>query len=535
MKYSIITEIKKSNKGNIYLAKVDGHEFPVVVKELKHGNVNVFKALQEMDCEYLPKIHYVEACNEGLLVVEEYIEGELLTDYINSNNMSESQCIDIALQMCDALWTIHNHVPPVIHRDIKPSNVIVNANNRIKLIDFDSSREYKEDVDSDTRLLGTEKYAPPEQYGYSQTDCRSDIYSFGVVLDKLSKFISPKRSNLWKKIVTKCTHFAPDSRFQSVKEIRRELSKIKGSGIRNGVRVGIGLCAIVFMAFIFVLSESMHSDDKGTTDAMITDPVTPETDSAKIGDETYSGEQESSVEQEPFNEHKQIIEQDDKNEELPEYRDVETDSPELVALKEKIRNNHTKVSYFIKDRMTEKDFLLQAKNMYYNPEATLYAIVLYSYQDGSNIRIDMDYLTVENNIITINREFMAQLADGYYRINVMMAENDEISYEWGSYLYVASTDNVGEKYFFLQNTTFEDWGNIMQPVYLVLNNDSGLRISSLLYGDESPVEPEMFQVSEDGRILKISEELFFTFVEGSENTYYVVCEDGTMVEIRIKY
>ena len=349
------------------------------------------------------------------------------------------------------------------------------------------------------------------------------------MLDKLSKFISKKRIKHWKKIVTKCTHFAPDSRFQSVKEIRRELSKIKGSGIRNSVRVGIGLCAIVFMAFIFVLSESMHSDDKGTTDAMTTDPVTPVTDSVTTGDETYSGEQES------FNEHYQIVEQDNKNEPIPEYRDVETDSPELVELKEKIRNNHTKVSYFIKDRMTEKDFLLQAKVMYYNPEATLYAIVLYSYQDGSNIRIDMDYLTVENNIITINREFMAQLADGYYRINVMMAENDEISYEWGSYLYVASTDNVGEKYFFLQNTSFEDWGNIMQPVYLVLNNDSGLRISSLLYGDESPVETEMYQVSEDGRILKISEELFFTFVEGSENTYYVVCEDGTMVEIRIKY
>ena len=527
MKYSIITEIKKSNKGNIYLAKVDGHEFPVVVKELKHGNVNVFKALQEMESEHLPKIHYVETCKEGLLVVEEYIDGELLTDYINSNNMSESQCIDIALQMCDALWTIHNHVPPVIHRDIKPSNVIVNARDSVKLIDFDSSREYKEDVDGDTRLLGTEKYAPPEQYGYSQTDCRSDIYSLGVVLDKLSKFISKNRLKHWKKIVTKCTHFAPDSRFQSVKEIRRELSKIKESEIRNGVRIAIGLCAIVFATFIFVLSESMHSDDKRTTDAMTTDTVAPVTDSVPAKDETHSNE--------PFNEHKQIIEQDNKNEELPEYRDVETDSPELVALKERIRNNQIRVAYYIKDRMTEKDFLLQAKDMYYNPKATLNGVVLNSYQDGSNIRIDMNYLSVENNIITINREFMDQLADGYYRINVMMVENDEISYEWGSYLYVASTDNVGEKYFFLQNTTFEDWGNIMQPVYLVLNNDSGLRISSLLYGDESPVETEMYQVSEDGRILKISEELFFTFVEGSENTYYVVCEDGTMVEIRIKY
>ena len=38
-KYSIITEIKKSDKSNVYLASVEGHEYPVVVKEIRHGNI----------------------------------------------------------------------------------------------------------------------------------------------------------------------------------------------------------------------------------------------------------------------------------------------------------------------------------------------------------------------------------------------------------------------------------------------------------------------------------------------------------------
>ena len=52
--YSIITEIKKSDKSNVYLASVTGHEYPVIVKEIQHGNIQVFEALNEIESEYLP-------------------------------------------------------------------------------------------------------------------------------------------------------------------------------------------------------------------------------------------------------------------------------------------------------------------------------------------------------------------------------------------------------------------------------------------------------------------------------------------------
>ena len=215
IRYEIISVIKQSNKGNVYLAKVEGYDFPVIVKQLKRGNRKVFEALQASGNEYIPRIYQIEEMGEGLLVAEEYIEGELLSEYLKGQNLAESQYISIAKQLCEGLSKLHRCNPPVIHRDIKPSNIIVNSQGNVKIIDFDSSRQYKEESESDTRLLGTEKYAAPEQYGFSQTDCRSDIYSLGIVFGSFPEFASEKKGRLWKKMVERCTLFAPESRCAS--------------------------------------------------------------------------------------------------------------------------------------------------------------------------------------------------------------------------------------------------------------------------------------------------------------------------------
>lgn len=61
------------------------------------------------------------------------------------------------------------------------------SDSRAVLIDFDAARQYRENDNSrDTVCLGTQGYAPPEQYGFSQTDQRSDIYSLGVLIKEIS-------------------------------------------------------------------------------------------------------------------------------------------------------------------------------------------------------------------------------------------------------------------------------------------------------------------------------------------------------------
>jgi len=247
IQYQIITTIKESDKGSVYLATMEGYSFPLIVKRLKHGNLQVFEAIQELQSAQIPRVYCMEDAEDGLLVAEEYIEGELLVDLIRSGSLTEGQYLDIAKQLCVVLSQLHNHVPPLIHRDIKPSNIIINSKGMVKLIDFDSSRVYKEDSDGDTRLLGTEKYAAPEQYGFAQTDSRSDIYSLGVVFGSFSEAFSDGRRKRWDKLVERCTLFAPESRFQTVEGILREIVKIEKNRVGQRIKAGILIGAAIIL------------------------------------------------------------------------------------------------------------------------------------------------------------------------------------------------------------------------------------------------------------------------------------------------
>ena len=78
--------------------------------------------------------------------------------------------------MCEAVRELHECFnPPLIHRDLKPANIVL-SNGRVFLIDFGIARVYRSGSVSDTSHLGTRAYAPPEQYGFGQTDTRSDVY-----------------------------------------------------------------------------------------------------------------------------------------------------------------------------------------------------------------------------------------------------------------------------------------------------------------------------------------------------------------------
>lgn len=142
------------------------------------------------ESELLKNLHYdglpafIGEYQKGgsLCVVREYAEGLPLNQYVRENAPSVSQVISIIVQLCDILSYLHGHTPPIIHRDIKPQNIIIDNNGKIKLIDFGISRVYDKEAKADTVFFGTQDFSPPEQYGFSQTDCRSDIFSLGVVL-----------------------------------------------------------------------------------------------------------------------------------------------------------------------------------------------------------------------------------------------------------------------------------------------------------------------------------------------------------------
>lgn len=138
---------------------------------------------------------------------------------------SPEQCVQVGKALCLLLEQIHGMELPVIHRDIKPENVILSPAGEPCLIDFDIAREYKSGQEADTVFMGTRCTAAPEQYGYAQTDERTDLYALGVTLRymltgsyepaALERADCPERL---KRCLQKATAFSPDDRYHSAKE-----------------------------------------------------------------------------------------------------------------------------------------------------------------------------------------------------------------------------------------------------------------------------------------------------------------------------
>ena len=162
----------------------------------------------------------------------------LLRTYLPGQSLAEAweqgdarRCVELGQKLCALLERLHRLEEPVIHRDIKPENIILTPKGEPGLIDFGIARTYKEGQGSDTMFMGTRNTAPPEQYGYAQTNQRADIYSLGMTLrwmltgsyrqEALGQGDYPEGL---RRCLRKATAFDPQNRYGSAGELGRALS-----------------------------------------------------------------------------------------------------------------------------------------------------------------------------------------------------------------------------------------------------------------------------------------------------------------------
>ncbi len=186
------------------------------------------RILQGLEHAGLPKLIETFSSDAKTVTIREYVEGVSLDRFAEEHELNEHDVIQICTQLCDILSFLHSQKDPIIHRDIKPQNVIIGENGKISLIDFDIARVFRPGSETDTRFFGTVAYAPPEQYGFSQTDARADIYSLGVLLrflltgstreNKMIRVYKPLQ-----KIIDKCTAFAPEKRYSEIGQVKKHL------------------------------------------------------------------------------------------------------------------------------------------------------------------------------------------------------------------------------------------------------------------------------------------------------------------------
>ena len=248
-----------------------------LVQHVETGKLYVKKILSVYDkavydelCEYplenTPRIYVVVEDDSRLIIIEEYINGETLEEIVQRDGpLSESNAVQILMQLCVIVNGLHSYFPPIIHRDLKPSNVIVSNDGIVKLLDMNAAKHYKGSSGEDTQLIGTVGYAAPEQYGFGESSVQTDIYALGVLLNYLVTGDIPKRSLATGQIghiVEKCTAIDPNDRYQNAAELFSALEKYRPSdktkaalfikwlppGFRTLNPVKIFLYVIFFMA-----------------------------------------------------------------------------------------------------------------------------------------------------------------------------------------------------------------------------------------------------------------------------------------------
>lgn len=225
-RYQNLSILGSEEKKTTYLVKdtVTGQIF--VKKYLQVENADIYRNLGSLENSHLVQILHVAEKEDKALVIMEYVSGRTIAQYLEEVGVfSEKAVLCYIEQLVRGLVGIHQK--GIIHRDINPKNVLISTDGVIKLLDFDIGRHFNESKSRDTMILGTVGYAAPEQFGFTQSDRRTDVYAVGVLMNVMLTGKLPKEE-LYSKgrvgyIIRTCIQMDPEKRYQSAEGILWEI------------------------------------------------------------------------------------------------------------------------------------------------------------------------------------------------------------------------------------------------------------------------------------------------------------------------
>ena len=211
---------------------------------------NVWSALAECQSPRLPHVEATYELPDCFVVIYDFVPGKTLGQLVEERGrIDATNAIRIIDQVCEATQSLHEH--GIVHRDISPGNIIIAADGA-HLIDLGIARMRTEKASRDTTTLGTWGFASPEQYGFAQTDARSDVYSIGRLLGYLLTGVYPDESAYdrlvadesivpaqLRVVIERACAFEPSARQQSVEHLRLEMlgQPVPNAAKRLGSRV----------------------------------------------------------------------------------------------------------------------------------------------------------------------------------------------------------------------------------------------------------------------------------------------------------
>ena len=245
-KYEVIKTLGKGGMGVVYLCKNKrlGNLWAIkeVIQDIKNTGIlseaSILKDLNHVGIRRIVDIFYE---NNNAYMVQDYVEGKTLKEYVNVNGKIKTEKIcRITSDLCDIIGYLHNQNPAIIYRDIKPSNIMITPSEKVVLIDFGISKVYKSDTAQDTVSSGSNGFAAPEQYGLGKCCVQTDIYGIGMLIYFMLKGKIPTTGieplldenynediddNL-KKIIQKCVKINIMDRYTSAEVLKSEIIEV---------------------------------------------------------------------------------------------------------------------------------------------------------------------------------------------------------------------------------------------------------------------------------------------------------------------
>ena len=281
--YEILTLIGTGGMGEVYRARDTKLNRDVAVKVLPEAftldpdRLARFKreaqVLASLNHPHIAAIYGQEESAGMQALVLELVEGPTLADRLLHGPMPVAQALACAGQVAEALETAHER--GIIHRDLKPANIKLTADGKVKVLDFGLAKAMERTPAAATVansptlsvlatqagiIMGTAAYMSPEQAKGADTDRRTDVFSFGVVLYEMLTARQPFHgdtapeimasvlirdadlsglpANLHPRIVdliSRCLEKEPKKRWQAMGDLRLELESIAAAPYQSDV------------------------------------------------------------------------------------------------------------------------------------------------------------------------------------------------------------------------------------------------------------------------------------------------------------
>ncbi len=217
--YELVSVLSQKNESEILRLRHKTMNRDMVLRKYS-VSTDAYTKLKSISHPNISLVYDVIELEDGQIVLEEFIDGMTVAQILQGDKFTYNGAKKVIKYVCEALSVLHGI--GIVHRDIKPQNIIITKSGNVKLVDFNASRIYVPEKKKDTVVLGTIGYASPEQFGISQSNEKSDIYSVGVLVNVMltgkhpSKKLAGGKAG---KIVLKCTQIDPESRFPTAEKL----------------------------------------------------------------------------------------------------------------------------------------------------------------------------------------------------------------------------------------------------------------------------------------------------------------------------